>query len=562
MQIIIEILALVALLLLSLFLVKFSKTPARICPRQVLAALRRPALVFLLVGFLAFAASALTAVVYGIPQPRIHDEFSYLLEADTFAQARLTNPPHPLWQHFESFHIIGQPTYASKYPPAQGLMLALGQVVVGHPIAGVWLSVGLAAAAICWMLAGWVPLRWAWIGGLLAVVRLVFSGALNFKGLDTFGYWSQTYWGGAVAALGGALVFGALPRILKKPRPRDALWLALGLVILANSRPFEGLVVCLPAAAVLGVWLFKTRSGDWRSRGRRVVLPATLVLLLGALWMGYYNFRVTGNPFLMPYQVYEAAYAVTPFFLWQPLKPAPPYNHQPMMEFNVIWSAACHQEQQSLADWLMACKWKVQNLWMFYFGILFAPFMAALPWTWHRFRVKFALAVWGLLILAFMTATWASPHYAAPAFSLAILLMVECLRQVRLATWRGRRVGPALAAAALPVLLVTPIVIFVVAQHLNPTDWHLDRARILQNLENDAGRHLVLVRYSPGHSPHEQWIYNRADLDGAKVVWAWEMGPEADRELLDYFKDRRVWLLNADVLPRRLVAYPETQATQ
>jgi hypothetical protein len=71
-----------------------------------------------------------------------------------------------------------------------------------------------------------------------------------------------------------------------------------------------------------------------------------------------------------------------------------------------------------------------------------------------------------------------------------------------------------------------------------------------------GGRHLAIVK--PKSDPNNlfQWIYNDADIDASRVVWARDLGADANQALLKYFAGRQVWLVDPNTEPASMVPYP------
>jgi hypothetical protein len=489
----------------------------------------------ILAALTAVAACVLQAAIYGVPIPAVHDEFSYILAADTFRHGRLTNPTHPMWQHFESMHILQQPSYSSKYPPGQGAFLALGWVIGGHPIVGVWLGIGLAAGAITWMLRAYLPATWALIGGIVAAFHLGFSG------------WGWSYWGGGVAAAGGALFLGAAARLMHKIRGRDAAVLAAGLVLLAVSRPFEGALLCMPVAGAMVLQAFRVRI--WRVQiVQFAVVPAVAILVPAGAALAYFDARVTGNPLRLPYMEHSRQYAITPVLIFQKPMPEPEYRHPVLREFYTQEEYNTYLKEQSREGWSLCVKAKLQMWWEIYLGyglslsLIFLPVVILLSR-----RTRFALTVC-IFVLGFITLfeTWGFTHYTAPVAGLVYLLAAQSLRCFSLLHWRGWQFGRFLVAGWVIICLIEPALSLLPRYHDPSRDWAAARAAIERDLRSDGRQHLVIVRYGPNHSVHDEWVYNEADINSATIVWAREMNPEKDAELLDYYADRVVWLLDED----------------
>lgn len=523
---------------------------------------RRKALAVVVVGISAFLLRLALLPWFPVPLPVLPDDFSFLLSGDTFAHARLTNPTPLMWVHFESIHISMQPSYTSMYFPGVGLVFAAGQVLFGQPWYGQLISNALMCAALCWMLQAWLPPTWALLGGVLSILRLAL-----------FSYWINTYTGGgALAALGGALVLGAFPRFMREgARFRHGLVMAVGMVLLAYTRPYEGMLLCVPVVLVLGRWLIVVKNRPSVSvLLRRIAVPVA-VLVGGAAWLGFYDFRTYGNPLTLPYKINRATYALTPYFVWQPLRPQPAYNHEELRRFYHFDELNGYNDVHSRSGFVRVTLFKAIGAVLFYGGVVLIPPLFMIRRVLLDRRTRFLVC--GILVLGAGMAieVYLAPHYIAPFTAAFYALGLQGMRHLWQWTPAGQNVGRAIVRLSVTACLIMtglrpfdrrlgfaiqerPFIGWV-AWWYGPDRFGIDRASIQRQLESLPGKQLAIVRYSPDHYPQDEWVYNSADIDGSKVIWAREMSAAKDRELFNYYSNRKVWLVQPD-LPQNSVLSP------
>ena len=501
----------------------------------------RKMLVFFIAA-LAFAGSEYCAFVrQEMPTPWVHDEFSQLLAADTFAHGRITNPPHPLWKHFDTFQVLQSPSYMTKYFPAQGLILALGKKLFGHPAFGVWLSMAMMCGAICWMLQAWLPQRWVFLGCMLVILHPALGINSSF---------SQSYFGGAIAAFGSALFLGGLARLIRKPKVLYSLLTGFGLAVLANSRPFEGTVLAAASGIMIAylAWKGKIRVPAKRGLLRAAVVPFSVVLVLNAGWMMYYNKCVTGHWLVSPYQEYESTHSRVPVFIFQKLRPPVNFDLEVMRSFEKEHNISQY-EKYSFHDFDSAVSSVTGRLKDFadvffptwFFKILLVFSLAAVFSGDPRLKAVF------VLLLAFSAiqtlCIWVYSQYLAPVLPLYAFLFAWGLREVFSIRINGKNKGRFLAYLLLVGVIISFFSIFQSRLDWNSRHyfWFQKRARIQAALERTGKRHLVIVRY--GGIQFDEWVFNDADIDNSPVVWARSLDPESDAKLQKYFKDRTQWIL-------------------
>ena len=486
---------------------------------------------------------------YPIPSPLVSDDFSYLLSADTLRHFRLANPPHSLHQFFETFFVLQQPTYSSIFPLGQGLVLALGWSIFGHPWAGVALSGGGLCALCFWMLRGWTTPGWALVGGLLSVIEF---GPLN--------QWMNSYWGGAVSACAGCLVFGALPRLRAEGRTRDAAWLGLGLALQLLTRPFE-LIFLVFSVILFFVPVLRKLA--------RPAMVAVVVIIPAAVLMVCQNRQVTGSWTTLPYALSRYQYGVPATFTFE-ANPAP---HQVLTREQQLDYAVQSEVHGSGVDTWTSYWQRWASRVRFYRFFFLAPLYLAVPAFLFALR-EFRFAWVAVTLLAFSLGTNFYPYfYSHYVAALTCLFMLVCVVGLeRLSRWniRGQPAGQQSARILLFLcaahfvfwyslhssrdeelyLAMTPYETWDVVSHGDPEG----RIAIRRQLGQAPGKQLVFVRYWPQHQ-FQEWVHNTADIDQSLIVWARDLGSQENQKLLRYYPDRTAWLLEPDARPPRLQRY-------
>ena len=532
-------------LALGAALMLFACTHRRIASLAAVLA-QRTAWSMLVLFVLPITLRLFLLLIHPVPTPNVSDDFSYLLLGDTLAHFRLTNPPHPLHQFFETYYVLQQPTYSSVYPLGQGFALAAGELLFHNPWAGVAISVGAMCALCYWMLRAWTTPLWSLTGGLLCVIEF---GPLS--------HWMNSYWGGAVSACAGCLTFGAMPRFREKHGVFNASLLGLGIGLEMLTRPFESIFL------VIAVLLFFLQVLRQRAELFAILraAPAAIFIVACALSLIYlHNRRVTGSGLTLPYALSRYEYGVPAAFTIQP-NPIPHLQLTQQQQLAYVIQSSVHGPD---LDTVQSYFSRLASRTVFYRFFFLPPLYLALPFFFlslREFRFAWLFATGLIFALGTNFYPYFYAHYIAALVCLFLLAAVVSLEIVS-------HLSP--TAARLILFFCFAHFAFWYGVHFgrNEAIWNYEswdainygdpdgRVAINDKLHKTGERDLVFVRYHPQHKITE-WVFNAADIDSAKVIWARDLGFAENEKLRRYYSGRTIWLLDADAHPPLLEPYEE-----
>jgi hypothetical protein len=206
---------------------------------------------------------------------------------------------------------------------------------------------------------------------------------------------------------------------------------------------------------------------------------------------------------------------------------------------------------------------KALNFWSFFVGPALSVALVAVVCTFRPPQID--LLHWFVMATgaALAVEVYFLPHYAAPLTAPLYGVLLQGMRRLRLICLKNGQTGRCLLQLIF-VLCTAMWIVRAAGSTVRPpqSDWALTRSFLAISLKRTPESHLIIVQYDRGHSPHQEWVYNDANIDNARIVWARDMGEFQNRELVQYFAGRCIWLLNPDRAPNALIPYSRRTRTQ
>jgi hypothetical protein len=469
--------------------------------------------------------------------PKTHDDCSYLIQMQMLARGRLWMPALPLADFFDSFYLIVRPVYASQYFPGTAL-LYVPMIWLHLPT---WVMPVMAAGAVVGLT---YRILTELVDGAAGALGALWIASLSEFRLASILLMSQV----PALLLALVMVWGWL----RWRRKRAAGWMVvIGVAAgwAAITRPVDALCFAIPIGIATAVDLLKFPFRKWVAIACLIVVGAAPFLAIQLV----FNKGVTGHLFETPFRMYLDRDAPGTQFGFPAFDPrAHPQSIVPQkQEYYSNWVTpfiAEHRPGQLLRSWV--------NKW---FPMIVDTTMPA--------RVMLPLAAVGLLGLggrrrwvlwgtvpAFITLyafyTVFLEHYAIilmPAVAMVCLLSVGAIGQAL-----PRALRPS-ASAALTVLIAVACLtsFWEINRMIAPPGKQVDDEPIRSAMLRDFNQKIpyasdlqkpavFLFRYHKGDNFFEEPVYNTdvAWPDDAEIIRAHDLGPQRDRQIVEYYAGR------------------------
>jgi hypothetical protein len=457
--------------------------------------------------------------------------------------------------------MLQHPFYVSVRPVGDGLIMALGQILTGIP----WIGVLIANAAMCcalhWMLASVFGRPWPLIGSGILILRM-----------SVFTLFVNSYWGQALAATGGMIVLGVALRVMGRGWSiSNACMTLIGIGLLASSRIYEGVLLCVPLGVAAFIKAFKHLRNPDR---RRSLYQFALVTVAGGAIIGaglaFYNVKTTGSAMKPAYLVWRNSQTIAPTFIFQKLHTGPHtyYNLQDLQFYTNFEVSSFHFAKASLKFYFWALLLRAGDVYRLYLRPLLLPGLLVSFLAIRRPAVKLAYLVLIAGMIGQMLLSFGMPIYEAPYLGAAYLLVMNGLTElVKIGRWHRGASMVATNLIAIAIMFGVQLRASANTNFVYEDPWYhygygsrqQNRAEVERKLDDLPGKHLVIVRYEQGHPCIFEWVWNGAEIDQQKIVWARELEPASTATLVRYYKDRQAWLLRVNGNDARLSEYPKSE---